>query len=350
MMPAPITDEGLHWRRLLGVPWWRRAGWEMRQWGRGLWVGVLLVFLLAYQEFELAATFNLKAWSVALFDAQAGGMELFATLQMAVLPVAVQLPLLLVVFLAVRPQAPSDQRRTSGRNAVILAPLAFGLRFGFGAALAILGGAAMALWRRGGEALDVAPWREVANAGGLALASAVLAWVGSALVVARRRWWWWLAVPGLLGPLVCSLLLAAALRWAPLLAVRDSVLAPVLGLTLVLLPFACLLRAGMEGTRDRAALHAASAAPGRWARWPLITWPTLASLLMLFCFAYGDFTVNSILAPPQFTAVSVRLLNLLHYGRSPVLAIMFMIAFALPVAAALLTALAARLYARWRVR
>jgi ABC-type Fe3+ transport system permease subunit len=79
-------------------------------------------------------------------------------------------------------------------------------------------------------------------------------------------------------------------------------------------------------------------------------WPQCIALLLLFGFAYGDFTVNSLLAPPQFTSASVRLLNLLHYGRNSALNVMFAFAFAVPLGAALLTALAARIYARRCVR
>ena len=122
----------------------------------------------------------------------------------------------------------------------------------------------------------------------------------------------------------------------------------MLGLALVLLPFALLLRFGIETTRDRAALHTARTSGGRRAMWQLDGWPRLCAVLMLFCFGYGDFTINSLLAPPQFTSASVRLLNLLHYGRSDALMVMFILAFAVPLAAALLTALIARLYPRRR--
>ena len=63
---------------------------------------------------------------------------------------------------------------------------------------------------------------------------------------------------------------------------------------------------------------------------------------------YPDFTINSLLAPPQFASVGARLLNLLHYGRSDALMVMFTLAFAVPLAVALLTALTAQLYPRRR--
>ena len=198
------------------------------------------------------------------------------------------------------------------------------------------------------QSFALAPWHEIGNGLELAIAATALAWLAAGWAENRGGWRWLLALPGLLGPLLCGLLLLAVLQVPPLHLLRDTVFPAVLGLALVLLPFALLLRFGIETTRDSAALHTARASGGRHAAWQLDGWPRLCAVLMLFCFGYGDFTINSLLAPPQFTSVSTRLLNLLHYGRSEALMVMFILSFSVPLSAALLTALIARLYPRRR--
>jgi ABC-type Fe3+ transport system permease subunit len=118
----------------------------------------------------------------------------------------------------------------------------------------------------------------------------------------------------------------------------------VLGLALGLLPLAALLQLGMRVTQDHTGLHAASLLHARRVHWSLSGRSKVIGVMLLFVLAYADFTVNALLAPPQFTSVTIRLLNLLHYGRSPMLLAMFVVAFAVPVMVALLTMLAARFY------
>jgi ABC-type spermidine/putrescine transport system permease subunit II len=194
----------------------------------------------------------------------------------------------------------------------------------------------------------LAPWREIWNGIGIAAAATMLAWLFAGWIRNRRRTRWLFALPGLLGPMLCGLVLLALLQVPPLHLLRDTIFPAVLGVALVLLPFALLLRFGIETTRDDTALHVARASGARRAAWQLDGWPRLCAVLMLFCFGYGDFTINSLLAPPQFTSASVRLLNLLHYGRSDMLIGMFVLSFAVPFIAALLTVFAARFHPRRR--
>jgi hypothetical protein len=354
LVPGSVSQEALHCFRQSGSrSRWQLARWELRAWGRGLWLGVALVFFVAFQEFELATTWNLRAWTVALFDAQAGGLPLGDSLSLALPPLVSQLVLLAVLLVNARAAVPPVPESTTpmSRRAFSAFALAFGaLGWGFLALLPVIFLPDILFHNRLQIILDIVPWREIANGIGLAVAGTALGWGLAHWVGAGRSWRWLIAILGLLGPLLCSLLLAAAMRWGPLFWFRDTVFAPVIGLALVLLPFALLLHFGIENARDRTAWHAAHLAKARWPLWWLDGWPRLIALLLLFCFAYGDFTVNSILAPPQFTSASVRLLNLLHYGKSPALLVMFFFAFAIPFGFAWLTALIAHFYARQRVR
>jgi hypothetical protein len=351
LVPPSIARQGLHIMRTGVAPsFWRRVRWELRAWGRGLWLGVGLVFLLAFQEFELATTWNLRAWTVALFDAQAGGYTLGASLQLAALPFGIEVVLLGFMALGMRSGvAPAESDwAMDGRVVGVLGCAFFGACALYVPHFMSILLSLVSLRQRGVEVFGLVPWREMANAAGLAAVAATLAWLVAGWVVTRRGWRWLLVLPGLMGPLLCGLLLLAMLRVPGIDRVRDTVFTPAAGLVLWMLPLAVLLRVGHEATQDRPALHTARLAGSRRALWRLQTLPRLVAALLLFGVAYGDFTVNSLLAPPQFTSVSVRLLNLLHYGRSEALGAMFAFAWALPVSAALLTVLAVRFYARRR--
>ena len=353
LTPPALSAEAMHCL-LIGtpLPWWRRRMWELRAWGRGLWLGVAVVFLLAFQEFEIATAWNMRAWTVTLFDAQVGGLALGESLRLALLPLGIQAALVctLVRFMQFVPQSLKDcEPAPESIRAVSPMLFFFGLApVCFTPCLAMFGGLATLAVASHFEIFALAPWRQILNGLALAASATLSVWLLAGWIERRRGWRWMLALPGLLGPLLCGLMLLAVLQVPPLHLLRDTVFPPVLGLALVLLPFALLLRFGIETTRDRAALHTARTSGGRRAVWQLDGWPRLCAVLMLFCFGYGDFTINSLLAPPQFTSASVRLLNLLHYGRSDALMVMFILAFAVPLAAALLTALIARLYPRRR--
>ena len=349
LFPPRVSDEASHCMRLAALPRHRRLLAEIRSWSSGMWFAVALSFLLAFQEFEIATTWNMRAWTVALFDAQIGGLALAKTLALAAAPLAV--PGVLGVALAPllrRIEPPGFSESRSPRARAGLVPLALASAV---ICAPVLLAPAIALRQfavKGTALLALAPLREIANAILLGAAATTAAWVLAGWIERRRGWRWLCALPGLLGPMLCALILLTLLQTPPLHLLRDTAFPAVLGLALVLLPYALLLRFGIDATRDRTALHTARASGGRRAIWDLDRRPRLCALLTLFCFAYGDFTINSLLAPPQFTSVSTRLLNLLHYGRSESLMAMFALAFAVPAGLALLTVLAARFYPRRR--
>jgi ABC-type Fe3+ transport system permease subunit len=70
-------------------------------------------------------------------------------------------------------------------------------------------------------------------------------------------------------------------------------------------------------------------------------------LALLFYWAYFDLTASAILAPPGMTPVTVRLYNLMHYGRTAVLSAMVMVSFAVPVVLAAAAGLGQGRLLRW---
>ena len=346
LMPPSVSQEAMHCFRQSTASWWRRRLWELRAWGRGLWVGIALVFFFAFQEFEIATTWNMRAWTVSLFDAQTGGLALRESLRLALLPLILQAALIAMLAKGFhRDETPAEFRGPFTRRAsAALAPAMLSVVFCCAPMFFALVLTTQWAWHHGFKAFDIAPWREISNSLILSAAATLCAWLIAGWIACRRGWRLVLMLPGLLGPLLSGLLLLALVQASPLHLLRDTAFPAVLGLALILLPYALLLRIGIKATCDRGALHIARSSDARRAVWHLDGWPRLCAVLMLFCFGYGDFTINTLLAPPQFTSVSARLLNLLHYGRSDALMMMFILAFAVPLSVALLTALTARFY------
>ena len=366
--PGPGTTAA-HCARLAGSA---TARWRVRELGTAPWLAAGVVFLFAFQEFDLATSWGIRTWTVALFDAQIGGLALRESLRLALPALCVELtiiaPLLIVVG---KLRAPKPER-------VRLIPpgcLPSLLQCTAAPALFIV----LPAWFLLGLGLDgFAPWlrdftlaREMTNSLLLAIVCALLAWLLSAF--AEKRAALVLAVPGLLGPLLLSLLIFAMMhpfdwldrddvRNSTTLALVESLLRPplealgrtslplVASLVLQLLPLALLLRALLRLGAEPAALHIARNSGARAAEWTLSHGPAAGAVLLLFGVAYSDFTAGTLLAPPQFTTVFARIFNLMHYGQGSVLSASLLIAVATPLLCLWLTRRLLRLYVARRVR
>lgn len=368
----------LSWTTLCG-PGWRHLRFRLRGAGRAPWMAGGLVFLFAFTDFELASLWSLKTWTVALFDAQVGGLALGESLRLAALPLGIELAVLVLIL---RAPVLSAAQAVGGKAPV---------RFVHSALLAYLGGAALlaCVWplacvtaqaaagfRAVAENFVLA--KDLAASLGFAATATLGAWLLAVVVqttrlqpsdgrlrpsfggrsrppdfsgrvarsttrIARSTT---LAAPGLLGALLLSLALLAAFQLPLLHPAYDTPLPLLVALTLLLLPFAIPLRWLLDATRRDPALHLAKQAGSAALIWQLDTRRRWLAAFLLFCWAYFDFTAGSILAPVGLTPVFVRLHNLAHYGQTAVLSAMFLAAFAAPVAVLLLTAPAARWYAR----
>ena len=140
---------------------------------------------------------------------------------------------------------------------------------------------------------------------------------------------------GLLGPLVLSLTVLAAVQLPGLIWLRDTPAPLVFTLGLVLFPVALVLKRVLELTRQQNALHLATLMDkSRAAReliWRLGTSGKFWAMALLFVWAYWDLTASAILAPIGMTPVTVRLYNLMHYGQIAALSAMTCAAFAAPI-------------------
>ena len=337
--PSPLTAEARHCRRLACMSpafgFW--SDWRFR-WQAGCARAPLtafaVVFLLAFSEFELASLLNIRTWTVRLFDGHAGGLPLAESLALAAGPFLVEvivLGLALALFARQQWKQPDTPARTpacfrSGWILLVAANLAVVL---VPAAIVLHG--------------TLQGWRVLAE--NFALGSEILTSLlfgvlaaGAAYALAPRRWWLavTVSVPGLLGPLVLALLIGVAVQSSPWFGLRDTPLPLLAALSLLLLPLAVLLRQLLRRTAPAASVHAArllGGAPGRRLVWLLSTRRHVWVIFLLFCLAYLDLTAAAILAPIGTAPVSVRLYNLMHYGRTAVLSAMVLAAVAAPLAA-----------------
>lgn len=172
---------------------------------------------------------------------------------------------------------------------------------------------------------------------GASLVFAIAATVGACLLAGRRTAAV-LALAGMLGSLVLSLVILAMVQLPLIRALRDTPVPVILALTMVLLPFAVVLRLLVEAWRPGSSLCLARLVgdlqPRRELVWRLKVRGQFWSAFLLFGWAYWDLTAGSILAPISMTPVTARLYNLMHYGQTATLSAMLCVTFGAPLAMA----------------
>ncbi len=343
-LPPPLSAEALHCERLVeGRSSLARAGFAIRGAGPAPWVILGVIFLLAFNDFELASLISMKTWAVMLFDAHAGGLVINESLRRVAWPAALQLAVLVSLFIPFSRRhiewKPVFQSAGSPRQNVVvplLTLLVAGLPLG------------RILW------LAAPGFTSLPNQG--IFAGDLLASLGFATGAAFGSWLLtrraplWCVLPGLLGALVLSLLILAAIQLPALRFLRDTPL-PLLGAQILLIaPIAQLLHTLLRAGQPREALHLARLAGSRRLIWDLALQPRAGALTLLFLLAYFEFTAATILAPIGLTPIFARLHNLAHYGQTAVLSATLLAAVIGPAALLALTHGAARLYARRDVR
>jgi len=411
--PRSLSPEAVHCRRLLargrsgGRALLSLLSFRARAEGVPCGAAFAVVFLLAFGEFEMASLMTRPSWTVQLFDAQAGGLVLSESLRLALLPVLVEGAVLGGVLVLLF-RGGRTRRSAVDRGADSGSPVARYARYARYAIWGYLAFAALAvsvlpcLVVLGGTVAGLGVlWEnfvlgtDIAASVGFALASAILAYLVAGALVRKRALLpagAALALPGLLGALVLSLIVLAAFQLPGLRVGRETAAPLVLALALVLMPFALLLRALLRRTRPGEALHAAAllatTLPPRrqerhnqgngttpagvavdvpmvfrrpWRSWRLggesrfenrargarsLIWQLSGRrrawvLFLLFFWAYFDMTASSLLAPVGTTTVFARLYNLMHYGQSQVLSAMVCLSVIVPLVL-LACALAAR--------
>lgn len=348
--PSPISAEAIHCRRLAAAEISNFADWIFlvrAGCANGPIAAFAIVFLCAFAEFEMASLMVVKSWSVALFDAHAGGLALSESLRRMLGPLFCEAGAIATAFFALGRRKVTPALRVDGSPVSQQFAWAY-LIIAFVVALAIP--AVMVLWGtlRGFGLLleDFVLGREILSslffAAGASLVAALTAFLLAR--AAQRRgtvssFFKFILIfavfSGLLGPLVLSLTVLAAVQLPGLISLRDTPVPLVFTLGLVLLPMALVLKRVLELARQRSSLHLVelmnpSPAP-RELTWRLSTSGKFWAVVLLFVWAYWDLTASAILAPIGMTPVTVRLYNLMHYGQIAALSAMTCAAFAAPI-------------------
>jgi len=327
-----------------------------------------LLFLLAFGEFEMASLLGIKTWTVTLFDAQTGGLPLGESFRLVKIPLLVEGTSLLLLFgLVLRKlcrseegSRPEEGPRSGIQSILLWSYLALSLALlvavpGFLVLIDLIKGLALL-----GSSFTL--WKEVAASVLLGGSTAILAFLLAASATRKKKisvaLLGILSLPGLLGPLVLGLAVLSLFQASFLSRVYDTPIPLLLALTLLLLPFALVLRLALIASTPAECVHlavllrrGASFNIRRSSRdllWKLKTRKFALVIFLLFCWGYFDLTASALLAPSDMTPVHVRLYNFMHYGRSAVLSAMVAVVTLLPVFLALLGVGAWRLLERMK--
>lgn len=347
--PPPLSEAGM-FCRLLALPTnaspaeRRRTAWEY--WGRGTGRKYLpalgVMFLWAYQDFDLASLMGVSSWTVWLFDAQVGGLPLAETFWKTTGPLFLEL-LTLAPILGFTSWGTLRATDTITRSSIhsTSQPL-LGLYLSIAFLIAAIGPillvgqeafvGAFAVWRNSLQLRGIT--REI----GVGLLNSLVAAVVIHFLCSRilRSGWersplQWLSlslafVVGLLGPLPLALLMLTVFQRTWLQMFYNTGLPWLCGLVLVLLPYALSLRILLWNFQPRTpellsnllakSPDSLQRQSGTRIAWRLQTAALFWSLAPVCYLGYFDLTLGSLLAPSGAMSATVRLYNLMHYGHN----------------------------------
>jgi ABC-type spermidine/putrescine transport system permease subunit II len=357
--PAPeVSREALYCAALVSRDsdrrWsvWRRFDlWRRGPIARFVAPGALL-FLLSFQEAELAALMQVRSWTERIFTDHTRGLPALVTARLVAAPVVIELlclwPLVRVI------QRARTARRSSRRdvypsvigNAAAMGLIAAGLALVVGyPAVKMVGNVLTS-----GKTLIFQPmWlRELGDALLLALTCAGTAWLlawGIGKLAApshdnspmRRLVFSISLIPGLTGPLALGLFVAAAFqRFCPRLAYTPwpLVLAEVLWLWPRTVLVWTALNSDTRTVRHQLALlESGKSTSGSQAvalRWLLRGRPLMGGFLLVCWWSYLELMLPTVLAIPDFQPAPVLMYNHLHYGQMAALGVKLVMILAVP--------------------
>ena len=334
---APVSDSALWVASMQRVSVWRRWRWWLGSRVQYDLAALGLLFLLAFQEAELASLMQIASWTEYVFTKHAGGLALSETLRLIAVPVAVQLPAMipLAVWIS-RASAPGavvmSLRRAGGRNRIAVGALWLVLAVsltcvlpGWQLAQGILRGAGAlpgqpSTLREIGDALLLA-----VTAGGIAMIAAAF-WPhapqyrlrGPALLLVAL-------IPGCMGNLALGISVSGILQTEWLQFAYDTPIPLVFAEACYLLPRAMILQRCLERVLPASSsfvAHQVRKSPdtaqqrGGDDLWWRTRGRPLAGAVVIVCWgAYLELMLPQLLAMPGMAPVSRVLYNSLHYGR-----------------------------------
>lgn len=316
-----------------------------------------LLFLLSFQEFEMASLLYLNSWTVWIFDAQAGGVPVRETLVYLMGPLIIEVMLMAGVLYLLRSleQQPSylQQQRHSKVNrlrrilavsylviatcCVVLVPLAM---LGWGGLLSLKSVLQNRIQVMG--TLQECAWGVL-----YASTSGIAAW-GLATCFFNRKQSRFIkamglmcCVPGLSGSLTLALVIATFFLSRSGNWLYGTPVPVLLGFVLYLFPRAVFIKLIFQKQEENDSLFLAhllkqSVCLHQSENGGRLMWVTRGrvqywSVAVLAFWVYWDVTISSILAPNSGMTSAVRLYGLMHYGQTSVLSAISLISCCVPV-------------------
>lgn len=315
---------------------------------RSITIGWMLGALWCFQEFETAALLQIEqhpiAWTVWLFDAKAANEPLFSCVRYAIPAIAIQGLLITACAVALRGhQSKPDEHcrivETANhsllagwhRAAAVVVVMGFLLTSAWPIALHSAAGI-NGIWKLGSTGTFRLGLEQILMSVLVASLSAFASWT-------LARWLFNMKssrpaliaiVPGLLSPLVLSLLLLGLFLTPIFRIVYDSWLPLIVTQTFWLLPRAFLLNIAVERTVRSEQIHTASLLShsndphiqneAKRLNWRLEQRPAWLAISVLIVMAFWEVTINSILHPVSLQPMVCRLYREMHFGHTEVLA------------------------------
>lgn len=373
----PLSLAGVHVRRLAlaegGVNRWTQRLSLAPFWVRSRLFAVLpagaAMFLLTFQETEVAALMQARGWPEWMFTRLAAGLTITEALAKLLWPIVLQLLLLAVVLHVVNQSVPN---RSVSAGAADPDPGGAAVAWIYAlAALVVLliipGGIVLRGTQQGFAVVVAHPdlLRQISIGLMLGVTAGGMAWVlsGWLLQWSARRGNLLLAVvpmiPGMMGPWALGLLLAVGVTQPGIRPLADTPVPMIVGEALYQLPRALLIRLLLGQARSSTTVHWANlllSAPDQQRRttgadlvWHLDLRGRAAGLLIVCYWAYMELSIPSpaLLAPPGMTTAPVLLYNQMHYSQIPGLSALLLVTLSAPVVSLIVTSLGARYVRAW---
>ncbi len=318
-----------------------------------------MLFLLSFQESDLAALMQASGWTEWMFTKHIGGLALGETIRLSLWPVLIQVPMLvpIVIWLG------KDSSTRNGEFAPPREVKFFGQLFViFWVAIANVFVFAIPFIQMikgtmvGIDSLLQQPsiFRELGDAFLLATTSALLTIIVAAVVFSNRNGQslqrlripvlFFLLLPGSMGSLALGLLLAGIFQTETFQFAYDTPLPLILGEFCLILPKAliliyCLGKLNPAGgeywvsllNQSQVNQHQRTA---KELAWQMTGRRRFAILVIVWFWAYFEVMLPSILAMPGLAPIGLVLYNNLHYGRIAALGAKLALMLLLPIISA----------------
>jgi len=310
-----------------------------------------LLFLFAFNEFELASMMNIEDWSVSLFDAHAQGVEVFSALKLHFLPFTVQLAVIALLIFILEPLRRSEPLPVYSSDKKIYRSYSFrfiSIIFIFLVCIFISflfpGFMILKSALRGGSEIFHSLWmfKEIMNS----LLFAAFATLGGFFLVAllkrvgcfkHKTTLLLIFFPLLVGILPLSLMILELFQLPLVNVLYNSPVPLIIALVLWGVPFIIILQILPALFGNSEAVHSAelmlpfSGKAASELLWKLKFSKTAWIFFLVFTLIYFNFTAATILAPIEMTTITERFYNLMHYGESEKLSATVCITMIIPL-------------------